>query len=220
MSLQAIQTKIGTIPDGKFGAQTSKALQRFLGLNIVEASHFIGQCWHESGGFARYEENLNYSAERLLVVFPKYFTTPEARARALVNKKPDLRPLASEYANKPEMIGNLVYANRMGNGAPETGDGFRHRGQGLIQLTGKTNQFRFADFIGDQRIKKDPSLIGQVYGLESADYFFKTNGVYQLCDDMRPETIRAVTLRINGGTNGLQDREDKTLIAFRWLSSK
>lgn len=218
--LKRIQSKIGVKPDGVFGPNTAKAIVSFLKLNIVEGSNFLGQTGHESEGFKRFVENMNYSEERLLKIYPKYFTTEDARKRAIEMGKVDNRAFASVYANKPEMIGNLVYANRLGNGSIESGDGYRHRGQGLIQTTGKYNQFEFADFIGDHRIKQDPGIIGREYALESADFFFRKKGIYKLCVDLKEETIMRVSIAVNGGRNGLEDRIEKTLLSFRWLMSK
>jgi len=149
---------------------------------------FIAQCTHESGGFKRLKENLNYKWESLRKVFPKYFPTDE---------------LAQEYAHKQENIANRVYGGRMGNGDESSGDGSRYRGRGLIQLTGKNNYTKFADSIG-MEVEMVPALLESFEGaVESACWFWKTNNLNQYAD---AGDILTMTKRINGGTIGLEDR--------------
>jgi len=150
---------------------------------------FLAQCAHESAGFKAIKENLNYKATSLLKVFPKYFKTAEQ---------------AERYAHNPEMIANLVYANRMGNGAEASGDGFRYCGRGLIQLTGHDNYQAFADSI-DCDIDTLPEYLATFEGaVQSAAWFWETNNLNQLADQ---QDIVALTKRINGGTIGLADRK-------------
>jgi len=149
---------------------------------------FIAQCTHESGGFKRLKENLNYKWESLRKVFPKYFPTDE---------------LAQEYAHKQEKIANRVYGGRMGNGDESSGDGSRYCGRGLIQLTGKNNYTKFADSIG-MEVEMVPALLESFEGaVESACWFWKTNNLNQYAD---AGDILTMTKRINGGTIGLEDR--------------
>jgi putative chitinase len=149
---------------------------------------FIAQCTHESGGFKRLKENLNYKWESLRKVFPKYFPTDE---------------LAQEYAHEQEKIANRVYGGRMGNGDESSGDGSRYRGRGLIQLTGKNNYTKFADSIG-MEVEMVPALLESFEGaVESACWFWKTNNLNQYAD---AGDILTMTKRINGGTIGLEDR--------------
>jgi len=151
-------------------------------------SAFIAQCTHESGGFKRLKENLNYKWESLRKVFPKYFPTDE---------------LAQEYAHKQEQIANRVYGGRMGNGDESSGDGFRYCGRGLIQLTGKNNYTKFAESIG-MDVEEVPSLLETFEGaVKSACWFWKTNNLNQYAD---AGDILTMTKRINGGTIGLEDR--------------
>jgi putative chitinase len=152
---------------------------------------FIAQCSHESGGFMVLKENLNYKAPTLRKIFPKYFPTDA---------------MAAEYAAKPnkqEAIANLVYANRMGNGAPETGDGFRYCGRGLIQLTGKQNYTWFAASIGITVEEASEYLQTFEGAAQSACWFWETNNLNQWADK---GDILTLTKRINGGTIGLEDR--------------
>jgi len=149
---------------------------------------FLAQCTHESGGFKRLKENLNYRWESLRKVFPKYFSTDE---------------LAQEYAHKQEQIANRVYGSRMGNGDESSGDGFRYCGRGLIQLTGRNNYTKFAESIG-MAVEEVPSLLETFEGaVKSACWFWKTNNLNQYAD---AGDILTMTKRINGGTIGLEDR--------------
>jgi putative chitinase len=136
MSVRALQTKIGATPDGVFGPATMKAAMVFYKLSAVRAAHFFGQTSHETGGFRTFSENLNYSAAGLKKIFKKYFN--------------DLTALA--YARNPEKIANKVYGNRMGNGVEASGDGWKFRGRGALQLTGKSNYEAFAKYLGKPEI--------------------------------------------------------------------
>ena len=154
---------------------------------------FLAQCGHESGGWTVFEENLNYSAAGLNSVFPKYFK----------NAGRD----ANEYARQPEKIANVIYANRMGNGGPETGDGWRFRGRGPIQLTGRSNYTAFAkDMFEDwQNLVDNPDWVtaDRDYALMSAIWFWNKNGLNREAD---AGDIKTMTRKINGGYIGLEDR--------------
>jgi putative chitinase len=176
------QAVIDQIPDtaSKFGIT-----------NTLRLAHFLAQCGHESGGFKAVRENLNYSAKGLLGIFRKYFTN--------VN-------LAQQYERKPEKIANRVYASRMGNGNEASGDGFKFRGRGYIQLTGKDNYSLF-DATVLENILADPELVATKYPLASAAFFFKRNNLWAICDrGASVADVTAVTKRVNGGTIGLPDR--------------
>ena len=149
---------------------------------------FIAQCAHESGGFKRLKENLNYKWESLRRVFPKYFPTDD---------------VAQEYAHKPEQIANRIYGSRMGNGDESSGDGFRYCGRGLIQLTGRNNYTKFAESIG-MAVEEVPQLLETYDGaVKSACWFWSSNNLNQWAD---AGDILTMTKRINGGTIGLEDR--------------
>jgi putative chitinase len=149
---------------------------------------FIAQCAHESGGFKFLKENLNYKAESLLKVFPKYFKTLDE---------------ANKYAKKPEKIANKIYGNRMGNGDEASGDGFRYCGRGLIQLTGKENYSWFAASL-EMPVEDVPEYLQTFEGaVQSACWFWETNNLNGLADK---GDIINLTKRINGGTIGLEDR--------------
>jgi putative chitinase len=149
---------------------------------------FLAQCAHESGGFKFLKENLNYKAASLRKVFPKYF--------------PD-DSIAAAYANKPQMIANRVYANRMGNGPEDSGDGWRYCGRGLIQLTGRDNYAFFAGSL-DIPIEEASEYLETFEGaVQSACFFWEQNKLNQWAD---AGDILTLTKRINGGTIGLEDR--------------
>jgi putative chitinase len=149
---------------------------------------FLAQCAHESGNFRAIKENLNYRAVTLRKIFSKYFPTDE---------------MAAQYANKPEKIANLVYANRMGNGGPETGDGYRYSGRGLIQLTGKDNYSWFAASLEISPEAASEYMETFEGAAQSACWFWETNKLNQWAD---ADDILTLTKRINGGTIGLEDR--------------
>lgn len=152
---------------------------------------FIAQCAHESGGFKAIRENLNYRWETLRKIFPKYFPNDE---------------IAKQYAslpNKQEAIANRVYANRMGNGPEESGDGFRYCGRGLIQLTGRNNYENFALSI-ETPLEEITEFLETFEGcVQSAAWFWEANNLNTWADK---GDILTLTKRINGGTIGLEDR--------------
>lgn len=181
----------GHIPQGVID-QIPDTASKFGITNNLRLAHFLAQCGHESGGFRAVSENLNYSAKGLLGIFRKYFTN--------VN-------LAMQYERKPEKIANRVYASRMGNGNEASGDGYKFRGRGYIQLTGKDNYTLF-DATVPESIIAQPDLVATKYPLASAAFFFKRNNLWAICDrGATPEVVTAVTKRVNGGTIGLADRQ-------------
>ena len=176
-------------------------MKQFNITNSFRLTHFLAQVAHESGNFRWVRENLNYSAEGLLKVFPKYFDKNTA-------------PL---YARRPQAIANMVYNGRMGNKL-KTNDGWNFRGAGYIQLTGRTNFKAFSDFIGDPKIMDDPSLVATKYPLTSAAWFFEKRGLWAICDEgVHQDIVKKVTLKVNGGYNGLADRLSKTNVLFNIL---
>ena len=194
--LEALQQKIGVTADGAFGPGTLKAAMNFFNMTPERAAHFFGQTSHETGGFKAFSENLNYGAPGLLGIFKKYFPDQET---------------ANEYARKPEKIANRVYASRMGNGDEDSGDGYKYRGRGALQLTGKDNYQAFADYLNKPEIMDDPDLVADEYAFESAMFFFEKNKLWAICDQgVNDSSILALTKRVNGGTHGLDDRTEKT----------
>jgi len=187
MNLQALK---GIVPDAVLDQITDEFLTHYNCTNQIRLAHFLAQCAHESAGFKVVYENLYYNAHGLLAIFPSFFNADTANA----------------FANKPEQIANKVYANRNGNGNEASGEGFKFRGRGYIQLTGKSNYIAFAKTTSDD-IVSNPDLVATKYPLASAAFFFNTNGIWHVCDmgDVK-DVVIAVTKRVNGGTNGLDDR--------------
>jgi putative chitinase len=179
----------GHVPDSVI-AQIPDTAAKFNITNPLRLSHFLAQCGHESGGFKAVNENLNYSAKGLLGTFGKYFDGTTA----------------AQYEKKPEMIASRVYGNRMGNGDESTKEGYKFRGRGYIQLTGKSNYTKFGQFIGEDTVS-NPDLVATKYPLASAAFFFDSNKLWSICDKGSDEaTVTSVTKRVNGGTIGLSDR--------------
>jgi putative chitinase len=180
----------GHVPDAVI-AQLPDTMAKFELNTALRLAHFLAQAGHESGGFKAVNENLNYSAKGLLGVFKKYFPSTTK---------------ATEYERKPEKIANLVYGGRMGNGPEATGEGFKFRGRGYIQLTGKDN-YRAFDAVVPENILEQPDLVATKYPLLSAAWFFHKNGLHKIADQGATDAvITSVTKRVNGGTIGLADR--------------
>lgn len=197
-----LQEKSGVTADGVFGPNTYKAARKYLNLTDLRATHFFAQTGHETGNFTVYTENLNYSAKGLRSTFPKYFPTDA---------------LAKQYERKPEKIANKVYADRMGNGPESSGDGWKYRGRGALQLTGKSNYQAFADYMKRPDIMTNPDIVATELAFESAMFFFERNKLWAICDKgISDSVITELTKRINGGTNGLDDRIAKTKKYAAW----
>ena len=179
----------GHIPDAVI-AQIPDTAKKFNITNNLRLAHFLAQCGHESGGFKAVSENLNYSADGLKKIFGKYFPGN----------------LNESYAKQPEKIASRVYGGRMGNGDEASKEGYKFRGRGFIQLTGKANYTNFTKFIGEDCIS-NPDLVSTKYPLASAAFFFDSNKLWSICDKGSDDaTVTAVTKRVNGGTIGLPDR--------------
>ena len=179
----------GHIPDTVI-AQIPGVVEKFEINTPLRLAHFLAQCGHESGGFKVVSENLNYGAAGLQSIFKKYFTAESAK----------------EYQRKPEKIANIVYANRMGNGNQASGEGYKFRGRGFIQLTGKENYTAFDKSVEDD-ILANPDLVATKYPLLSAAWFFHKNGLHKIADEGATDAVvTKVTKRVNGGTIGLPDR--------------
>ena len=180
----------GHIPDAVV-AQIPDTATKFELNTPLRLAHFLAQAGHESGGFKAVNENLNYGAKGLLGIFKKYFPTEQ---KALL------------YERKPEKIANLVYGGRMGNGPEISGEGYKFRGRGYIQLTGKDNYTAF-DAVVTENITENPDLVATKYPLMSAAWFFHKNGLHKIADEgATDEVVTKVTKRVNGGTIGLPDR--------------
>jgi len=180
----------GHIPDSVIG-QIPEVMEKFAVNTPLRLAHFLAQCGHESGGFRLTQENLNYSAKGLMGIFKKYFPT---------------LALANAYQRQPQKIANRVYASRMGNGPEASGEGYKFRGRGYIQLTGKQNYTAF-DASVPESIVDNPDLVATKYPLASAAWFWNKNGLNKIADEGATDAVvTKVTKRVNGGTIGLPDR--------------
>ena len=203
------QKQHGLTADGQIGKKTLLKIKEVLKIQKDEdLAHFMGQCAHESEDFAQVYENLNYSAPALLRTFPTHFNNVTAY----------------QYQRNPEKIANHAYANRNGNGDEASGDGWKHRGFGFIQLTGKLNQDSFSDYIGDPAIKQTPELIATKYPFESAKYYFNENNIWKYTGTVDVNSIMNVSKIINlGNVNskstpiGLDERIKKTLFYYNLI---
>lgn len=200
--LAQLQAKCGTTADGIWGPGTYKAARAHFQLTNNQAAHFFGQCAHESGNFRLFSENLNYSDKGLTTTFKKYFPTIASTAG---------------YARNPAKIANKVYANRMGNGPESSGDGWKYRGRGPIQLTGKDNYSAFAAAIGRPDVLTNPDLVAGELAFESALWFFRKNGLLVTAEKgVTVPVITEISKRVNGGLNGIDDRIEKTQKFANW----
>jgi putative chitinase len=180
----------GHIPDSVI-SQIPETAAKFGIDTPLRLAHFLAQCGHESGGFKATQENLNYSASGLKGIFSKYFK--EAG-------------LAEQYQRNPQKIASRVYGGRMGNGPESTGDGFKFRGRGYIQLTGKDNYTAFGRAINED-MTANPDKVATHYALLSAAWFFTKNGLHKMADGGATDAVvTQITKRVNGGTIGLPDR--------------
>jgi putative chitinase len=179
----------GHIPDAVI-AMIPDTAQKFQINTPLRLAHFLAQCGHESGGFRVTSENLSYSADGLKKIFPKYFPGN----------------LSESYARQPQKIASKVYGGRMGNGPESTGEGFKFRGRGYIQLTGKDNYVAFGKSINED-LTANPDLVSSKYALLSAAWFFSKNGLNRIADEGSTDVVvTKITKRVNGGTIGLPDR--------------
>lgn len=187
MKLDALK---GHIPDSVI-AQIPGVMEKFQINTPLRLAHFLAQCGHESGGFKLTQENLNYGAKGLMTIFKKYFPT-EALAKA--------------YERQPEKIASRVYGSRMGNGDEASKEGYKFRGRGYIQLTGKDNYKAF-DATVPEDILANPDLVATKYPLLSAGWFWSKTGLNAVADKGATDAdVTSVTKRVNGGTIGLPDR--------------
>ena len=181
----------GHIPDAVV-LQIPQVMETFAINTPLRLAHFLSQCGHESGKFKLVAENLNYGAKGLLSIFKKYFPTQEK---------------ATLYQRKPEKIANLVYGSRMGNGPENSGEGWKYRGRGYIQLTGKNNYKAF-DSVVPENILQSPDLVATKYPLLSAAWYWNSRKINAVADQGATDAVvTKVTKLVNGGTIGLEDRK-------------
>jgi putative chitinase len=200
--MKRLQEKAGVGADGAFGPNTARAVAKHYGLSPERGAHILGQSHHESAGFKRVSEGLYYSTpERIQAVWPSRFKTVA-----------DAEP----YARNPEKLADKVYGGRMGN----DGEGYKWRGRGFLQLTGKDNYSRFAADMNIGSVMDNPDLVEDEYAFDTAVWFFKTNKLFDIADEgVTDAVIRKITKRVNGGTHGLSDREKQTHMIYKWLAA-
>ena len=203
-ALKLLQATVGTTPDGAFGPNTARKIANHYQLSPIVGAHLLGQCHHESGGFQITEENLNYSSEAMMRVWPSRFPTIGSTAG---------------LARNPEALANNAYANRMGNGDEASGDGWKYRGKGFIQLTGHDNTRAFARAISRPGLIENPDPIATKFAFIAALWFFDVTGLMRMAEQgVSDDVIRQITRRVNGGTTGLADRIEQTKKIHGWLS--
>ena len=199
-ALANFQQKIGAKPDGSFGPNTAKAIKKHFALSPERAAHLLGQVIHESGSFKYVRENLNYSVQAMMKVWPSRFPTEES---------------AEPYARNPEKLAEKVYGGRMGNPPGMAG---KFLGRGFLQLTGYNNIKAFSDDMGDPEILENPEIIETKYPMDTAVWFFQKNGLWKIADNgVNDDTIKRITKKINGGTIGLDHRMKETKKIFTYL---
>lgn len=203
MSQDLINKLQGKVPANVL-SELPLVFSRFRIDTPLRLAHFLAQCDHESGGFTRTVENLNYSSERLLQIFPRYFKT--------LNE-------AQSFNRQPQKIANRVYANRMSNGGVNSNDGWNYRGRGYIQLTGRANYSAFDAFVED-KIIENPDLVATKFPLLSAAWFWHANKLNAIADrgDTR-DVVTQVRRRVNGGTIGLDDTVTKFSKYYKILTA-
>jgi|TARA_R110000824_G_scaffold80655_2_gene202875 putative chitinase len=203
-AMRKLQVKVGVGADNEFGPNTARAIASHYGLSPERGAHLLGQAAHESGGFKRSRENLNYSWKGLMNTWPTRFKT-EAEAR--------------EYHRQPSKIARKVYLRKsLGNETEDDAEKFV--GRGWLQLTGKANYRSFASDMGVPDVMTDPSLVEEDYAFETAQWFFDKNGLFEMADEgVTEDVIKKITKRVNGGYHGLTDRIAKTKQIHLWLNT-
>ena len=198
-AMKSLQERCGVTADGAFGPNTARAIALYYNLTEERGAHLLGQAAHESGGFKLTVENLNYSVATMMRVWSKRFPT-EADA--------------APYARNPQALGDKVYGDRMGN----NGEGFKWRGRGFLQLTGRDNYQAFSNDMNLPEVMTDPDCVEDEYAFETAIWFFERNKLFEIADEgVNDDVIKRITRRVNGGYHGLDDRIEKTNQIYRWL---
>ena len=202
-ALKILQEKCGCSPDGSFGPNTARGIVKHYDLSPERGAHLLGQVVHESGTFKYTKENLNYSVDAMMKVWPKRFPTEDS---------------AKPYARNPKALAENVYFDRMGNDSKEKAS--LYIGRGFLQLTGYNNVKAFAADMGKPEVIQDPSLLEEDYAMETAIWFFDSNKLWKICDEgVNDDTIKRLTRKINGGYTGLDHRIKETNKIYKWLAT-
>lgn len=201
-ALKLLQEKCGCTPDGSFGPNTARGISSHYEWTPERGAHILGQVVHESGTFRYTRENLNYSVEAMMKVWPSRFPTVES---------------AKPYERNAKALADKVYSGRMG--IPEN-EGHKWIGRGFLQLTGYNNVRAFASDMRLPEVMTDPSLLEEDYAMETAIWFFDSNKLWKICDEgVNDDTIKRLTKRINGGYTGLDHRTKETNEIYEWLKN-
>ena len=200
-ALKSLQSKCGCSSiDGSFGPNTARAIVKHYELSPERGAHLLGQVVHESGSFKLTKENLNYSVEAMMRVWPSRFPTKES---------------AEPYAKNPKALADKVYSGRMGN---KEGEGHKWIGRGFLQLTGFNNVRSFASDMRLPEVMDDPTLLEKEYAMDTAIWFFRKNNLWKICDEgVSDSVIRKLTKKINGGYTGLDHRIKETKKIYEWV---
>ena len=201
-ALKLLQTKCGCDADGSFGPNTARGIVKHYELSPERGAHLLGQIVHESASFKLTRENLNYSVEAMMRVWPSRFPTEES---------------AKPYAKNPKALAEKVYLDRMGNDTKEKAS--LYIGRGFLQLTGYNNVRSFASDMRVPEVLENPQLLEEDYAMDTALWFFKKNNLWKICDEgVNDDTIKRLTKRINGGYTGLDHRVKETKKIYEWIS--
>jgi len=200
-ALKLLQEKCGCTADGSFGPNTARGIVSHYELSPERGAHLLGQVIHESGTFKYVRENLNYSVEAMMKVWPSRFPTEES---------------AEPFARNPKALTENVYLGRMGNDSKEKAS--LYIGRGFLQLTGYDNVKAFAADMGKTEVIQDHSLLEEDYAMDTAIWFFESNNLWKICDEgVNDDAIKRLTRRINGGYTGLDHRIKETNKVYDWL---
>lgn len=191
------------VRDGIIGSKTMAKMVSVWGVkNKTRLSHFLGQCHVETAGFTLSKENLNYSVQGLIKVFGKYFTPEQAE----------------EYARKPVAVANRVYSKRMGNGGEVSGDGWKYRGRGAIQTTGKDNYAALSKYLQDDWVMVEPDIVADKYFWESGLFYFERNNLWRLCDTVTNDSITKVSKAVNLGNPNSKYTPNHLAERIKWTN--
>lgn len=214
-TIKEYQKFLGAPETGKFDVETIKATALYYGLNAKEMSYVLGQAYVETGGFAAFSEKTTWSAKTMANIFSGRFTA-ERQIKVKANPKYTPDTLVSKSA---EVKANFIYAGVNGNGDVASGDGWRYRGRGAIQLTGKANYQAFADYLKDQTIMTDPDQVAGRYAIASAIFYFHNRGLFKIANSGAVEfnNIDKVTYRVNAKRLEGELRAAKTIEYYKIL---
>jgi len=200
-ALKILQEKCGCSPDGSFGPNTARGIVKYYDLSPERGAHLLGQVIHESGTFKYTRENLNYSVDAMMKVWPSRFPTEDS---------------AKPYARNPKALAENVYFDRMGNDTKEKAS--LYIGRGFLQLTGYNNVRSFASDMRVPDVLNNPSLLEEDYAMDTAIWFFKKNNLWKICDEgVNDDAIKRLTRKINGGYTGLYHRIKETKKVYEWV---